>query len=67
MSSSGRVLLRRRLGDPSLTPAEREFIEALEAGVHTSSLPTRTSALFVGGAAGLLDDLRPEEISAIGA
>jgi heat-inducible transcriptional repressor len=59
----GTVLLRRRLDDPSLTPAERVFILAL-APAFTELVDDRGERLFVGGAAGLLDDVRADELSA---
>jgi heat-inducible transcriptional repressor len=59
----GTMLLRRRLEDPSLTPAERAFIVAL-APAFTMLVDDRGERLFVGGAAGLLDDVRDDELSA---
>ena len=53
------MLLRKRLADPELTAQERDFLQTLR--------PTFTDAaedeqrLYVGGAAGLLDDVRGEE------
>jgi heat-inducible transcriptional repressor len=60
----GTVLLRRRLEDPSLTPAERAFIGML-APTLTELVDERGDRLFVGGAAGLLDDVRVEELTAV--
>jgi heat-inducible transcriptional repressor len=57
----GTVLLRRRLGDPSLTPAEREFIEALKPA-FTELVADEDQRLFVGGTAGLLDDVSADEL-----
>jgi heat-inducible transcriptional repressor len=58
----GSHLLRNRLEDPSFSPRERAFMDAIR--------PTFTQVLgdaerlFVGGAAGLLDDVRAEELGA---
>jgi heat-inducible transcriptional repressor len=60
----GTVLLRRRLEDPGLTPAERAFIGML-APAFTELVDDRGDRLFVGGAAGLLDDVRVEELAAV--
>jgi heat-inducible transcriptional repressor len=59
----GTVLLRRRLEDPSLSPAERVFIGML-ASAFTELVDDRGERLFVGGAAGLLDDVRADELEA---
>jgi heat-inducible transcriptional repressor len=59
----GTVLLRRRLEDPGLRPAEREFISML-APAFTELVDDRGERLFVGGAAGLLDDVRADELEA---
>jgi heat-inducible transcriptional repressor len=59
----GTVLLRRRLEDPSLKPAERDFIAAL-GSAFTELVDDRGQRLFVGGAAGLLDDVREDELRA---
>ena len=59
----GTVLLRRRLEDPSLTTAERVFISML-GPAFTELVDDRGERLFVGGAAGLLDDVRDDELSA---
>jgi heat-inducible transcriptional repressor len=60
----GTVLLRRRLGDPGLTPAERAFIATLEPA-FTELVDDRGDRLFVGGAAGLLDEVRVDELAAV--
>jgi heat-inducible transcriptional repressor len=57
----GTVLLRRRLEDPGLTPEERAFIATL-APTFTELVDDRGDRLFVGGAAGLLDEVRADEI-----
>ena len=55
---TGRV--RRALEDPSLAPAEREFLAAL-AAVFTD-LVQAEQRLYVGGTRGLLDDAREDEL-----
>ena len=59
----GSRLLQRRLADPSLTPGERAFVEALRPA-FTELVAEEEQRLFVGGAAGLLDDVRAEEMAA---
>jgi heat-inducible transcriptional repressor len=59
----GTVLLRRRLEDPSLTPGERAFIATL-GSAFTELVDDRGQRLYVGGAAGLLDDMRADELEA---
>jgi heat-inducible transcriptional repressor len=54
-------VLRRAIEDPGLAPTERAFLDAVR-GVFDSVEDERH--LYVGGAAGLLDELRAEEISA---
>jgi heat-inducible transcriptional repressor len=59
----GARLLRNRFEDPELSPRERDFLaqflpaftEAMEAGEQT---------LYVGGAAGVLDEFRTDELRA---
>jgi heat-inducible transcriptional repressor len=51
-----------RLDDPGVSPREREFMQAL-VPVFTDLL-TNADRLFVGGAAGLLDDVRADELAA---
>jgi len=59
----GTQLLRRRLDDPSLNPVERDFIERLRPA-FTELVAHDEQRLFVGGAAGLLDDVRNDEVTA---
>ena len=54
-------LLARAFQEPSFTPREREFLGVLRDAFD--SLEDERE-LYVGGAAGLLDDLRAEEIGA---
>ncbi len=56
----GSGLLRRRLDDPSLSPRERAFLAEL-APVFTASTAADDQRVFVGGAAGLLGDVRADE------
>ncbi len=56
----GSGLLRRRLDDPSLSQRERAFLAEL-APVFTASTAADDQRVFVGGAAGLLDDVRADE------
>ena len=56
----GSGLLRRRLDDPSLSPRERAFLAEL-APVFTDSTAADDQRVFVGGAAGLLGDVRADE------
>jgi heat-inducible transcriptional repressor len=55
--------LRRRIDDPSLMPREAAFLEALRPAFVDLAAPSG-QALFVGGAASLLDDVRAEELEA---
>ena len=55
--------LRRRIEDPSLTAREEAFLDALRPAFVDLAAPA-TQALFVGGAASLLDDVRAEELEA---
>jgi heat-inducible transcriptional repressor len=59
----GTQLLRRRLDDPGLSPVEREFVERLKPA-FTELVGHNEQRLFVGGAAGLLDDVRSDEVAA---
>jgi heat-inducible transcriptional repressor len=59
----GTQLLRRRLDDPGLNPVERAFIERLRP-VFTELVAHNEQRLYVGGAAGLLDDVRADEVVA---
>ena len=54
-------LLARAFDEPDLAPREREFLGTLRGAFDEVEEERR---LFVGGAAGLLDDLRAEEIGA---
>jgi heat-inducible transcriptional repressor len=58
----GTRLLHQRLADPSLTPGERVFIEALRPA-FTELVAQEEQRLFVGGAAGMLDELRADELA----
>jgi heat-inducible transcriptional repressor len=59
----GTQLLRRRLDDPGLSPVERAFVERLRPAFTELVMPNE-QRLFVGGAAGLLDDVRADEVAA---
>ncbi len=59
----GTQLLRRRLDDPGLSVVEREFIERLRPA-FTELVSLDEQRLFVGGAAGLLDEVRDDEVAA---
>jgi heat-inducible transcriptional repressor len=59
----GTQLLRRRLDDPGLNTVERAFIERLRP-VFTELVAHNEQRLYVGGAAGLLDDVRADEVVA---
>jgi heat-inducible transcriptional repressor len=59
----GTRLLLRRLDDPGLNQVEREFVEQLRP-VFTELVAPDEQRLFVGGAAGLLDDVRADEVTA---
>jgi heat-inducible transcriptional repressor len=59
----GTQLLRRRLDDPGLSPVERQFVERLTPA-FTELVGHNEQRLFVGGAAGLLDDVRSDEVAA---
>jgi len=58
--SLGSSQLRRRLEVPGLYPAEREFL-AVVAPVFTEAAGEEQQ-VYVGGAAGLLDDVRDQEL-----
>jgi heat-inducible transcriptional repressor len=58
----GSALLRQRFGSSDLSPAERNFLATIRP-VFTELLADE-QRLFVGGAAGLLDDVRVEEVAA---
>src|SRR5262249_38016990 len=57
----GTHLLRQRFEDPGLTPRERSFLAALRPPFE--DLPVDEQRLFIGGAAGLLDDMRAGELA----
>jgi heat-inducible transcriptional repressor len=59
----GTRLLLRRLDDPGLNPVEREFVERLQPA-FTELVAPDEQRLFIGGAAGLLDDVRADEVVA---
>jgi heat-inducible transcriptional repressor len=52
--------VRKRLADPELSEREREFL-AMLAPVFTGAAQGE-QRLYVGGAAGMLDDVRDEEL-----
>jgi heat-inducible transcriptional repressor len=58
----GSRVLRDRLDEPGFSTREREFMQAI-APVFTDLL-SDSDRLFVGGAAGLLDDVRADELAA---
>ena len=58
----GANLLRQRFEDPELSPREREFLAALRPAF--TDLLRDEQRLFVGGAAGLLEDVRTDELGA---
>jgi heat-inducible transcriptional repressor len=55
-------MLRDRLDDPSFSTREREFIQKVASAF--TDLLSGADRLFVGGAAGLLDDVRADELAA---
>ncbi len=59
----GTQLMRRRLDDPGLSATERDFVDRLRP-VFTELVAHDEQRLFVGGAAGLLDDVRHDEVTA---
>jgi heat-inducible transcriptional repressor len=58
----GSNLLRRRLEDPELGVSERAFVAALRP-LFDEALAAEEQSLYVGGTAGLLEDLRGEELA----
>jgi heat-inducible transcriptional repressor len=58
----GTHLLRQRLEAAELSPRERDFLDVLRPTL--TALLADEQRLFVGGAAGLLDDVRAEELIA---
>jgi heat-inducible transcriptional repressor len=59
----GTHLLRRRTEDPGLTPRELAFLQAVRPAFLELGAPS-AQALYVGGAASLLDDVRADELEA---
>jgi heat-inducible transcriptional repressor len=59
----GTRLVRQRLDDPSLSAVERAFVERLSPA-FTEPAASDEQRLFVGGAAGLLDDVGRDEMAA---
>ena len=57
----GSHLLLRRLDDPSLSPTERAFLQPIDA-LFREALAAEGQGLYIGGTAGLLEDLRVEEL-----
>ncbi|HKP19865.1 MAG TPA: heat-inducible transcriptional repressor HrcA [Gaiellaceae bacterium] len=58
--SLGSAQLRRRFVDPGLSAAEREFLEVLAPAFTEAEGDEQR--VYVGGAAGFLDDVRDEEL-----
>jgi heat-inducible transcriptional repressor len=58
----GSRMLRDRLDDPGFSAREREFMHAIAPAF--TELLSGSDRLFVGGAAGLLDDVRADELAA---
>jgi heat-inducible transcriptional repressor len=59
----GSHALRRRLEDPSLGPRENTFLQSVQT-LFAEALASEEQSLYVGGTAGLLEDLRGEELDA---
>ena len=59
----GSHVLRRRLEDPGLGVREQAFLETV-AALFSEALVSEEQGLYVGGTAGLLEDLRAEELDA---
>jgi heat-inducible transcriptional repressor len=57
----GTHLLRQRLEDPGLSSREQEFLDSLRPA-FTELVAEEEQRLFVGGTAGLLDDVRADEL-----
>jgi heat-inducible transcriptional repressor len=55
----GSVMLRKRLTDPELAPQERAFLDPLRPAF--SGAADDEQRLYVGGAAGLFDEVRTDE------
>ena len=58
----GSRVLRQRLDDPDLSPVERSFLDILQTAL--TQPVSEEQRVFVGGAAGLLDDVSAEELRA---
>lgn len=58
----GSNLLRRRLDEPELGPRESAFVAALRP-LFDEALAGEEQSLYIGGTAGLLEDLRGEELA----
>lgn len=56
----GSRALRQRLAETSLTPQERQFLDAFSSAFTDAA--DDEQRLYVGGAAGLLDDVRTNEL-----
>jgi heat-inducible transcriptional repressor len=59
----GSHALRRRFDDPSLGPRETVFLTSVQT-LFAEALASEEQSLYVGGTAGLLEDLRGEELDA---
>lgn len=59
----GARLLRHRFEDPELSPRERDFLARLRPA-FTDVLEAEEQTLYVGGAAGLLDEFQAKELRA---
>ncbi len=59
----GSHALRRRLEDPSLGPRENAFLASVQT-LFAEALASEEQSLYVGGTAGLLEDLRGDELDA---
>jgi heat-inducible transcriptional repressor len=57
----GTTLVRRRFEDPGLAPGERAFLQALQPA-FVEALGEVGPRVYVGGAAGLLGDVRADEL-----
>jgi heat-inducible transcriptional repressor len=60
----GARLVRHRFDDPSLTPGERRFLDALRPA-FTDVVEDEEQRVFVGGAAALLGRTPPDEVEAV--
>jgi heat-inducible transcriptional repressor len=59
----GARLLRNRFEDPSLSPRERDFLAALKPA-FTELVERGEQAVYMAGAAGLMDEFRADDIAA---